>query len=396
MKNMFFVLFLITLLCTATVSYGIPAFARQYKISCSTCHAPFPKLKPYGDEFAGNGMILEEEINERDFVTAGDDLLWLNKDFPVAVRLDAFAKAEDKPENKTDLQTPWGIKLLSGGPIYKNIGYYFYFYMSESGEIAGIEDAYVHFNNLFDMPLDIMVGQFQTCDPLMKRELRLTYEDYFVYKLKPGASNTNLTYDRGIMLNYTIDKTKTDIVAMLVNGNGKGEAENDSYDQDKYKNFGVRLKQDIGDLLSVGGFYYYGKESIGQGANKISIYGPDCNAVVGPLELTFQYLVRVDDNPDGLQAAPAEDVQTTGTVIELMYSPHLDRSRLFLIALYNKYDSDDFLLPGSVDMMTCLEYESFTLGATYLLHRNLRLGAEITRNISDDGNRFILGLTTGF
>jgi hypothetical protein len=40
-------------------SYAIPAFARQYKISCTTCHAPMPKLKPYGLEFAGNGFILK-------------------------------------------------------------------------------------------------------------------------------------------------------------------------------------------------------------------------------------------------------------------------------------------------------------------------------------------------
>ena len=25
---------------------AIPAFARKYKVSCTTCHAPFPRLKP--------------------------------------------------------------------------------------------------------------------------------------------------------------------------------------------------------------------------------------------------------------------------------------------------------------------------------------------------------------
>jgi hypothetical protein len=25
---------------------AIPAFARKYQFSCSTCHAPFPRLKP--------------------------------------------------------------------------------------------------------------------------------------------------------------------------------------------------------------------------------------------------------------------------------------------------------------------------------------------------------------
>jgi hypothetical protein len=48
---------------------AIPAFARRYKISCTTCHAPIPKLKPYGDEFAGNGFVIPEEEKERDYIT---------------------------------------------------------------------------------------------------------------------------------------------------------------------------------------------------------------------------------------------------------------------------------------------------------------------------------------
>ena len=40
---------------------AIPAFARRYKMSCTTCHAPFPRLKAYGDEFAGAGFVIPEQ-----------------------------------------------------------------------------------------------------------------------------------------------------------------------------------------------------------------------------------------------------------------------------------------------------------------------------------------------
>ena len=46
---------------------AIPAFARQHKISCTTCHAPFPRLKDFGEEFAGNGFAMPEEENAREF-----------------------------------------------------------------------------------------------------------------------------------------------------------------------------------------------------------------------------------------------------------------------------------------------------------------------------------------
>ncbi len=94
---------------------AVPAFARTHKISCSTCHAPFPRLKPFGDEFAGNGFTIPEQEKERDFISAGDDLLKLNKTFPVAVRFDVWATMESEADVTTDLKSPWGLKLLSGG-----------------------------------------------------------------------------------------------------------------------------------------------------------------------------------------------------------------------------------------------------------------------------------------
>jgi len=52
---------LLLLLILVTESGGaIPAFARKYNMSCATCHAPIPRLKPYGDEFAGHGFKLPD------------------------------------------------------------------------------------------------------------------------------------------------------------------------------------------------------------------------------------------------------------------------------------------------------------------------------------------------
>ena len=132
------ILLLILSLVTPPDVFSIPAFARRYKISCSTCHTPMPKLKDFGDEFAGNGFIIPEEEKKRDYVTAGDDILWLNRTFPAAVRFDAYGVYDEDAPVDNDLQIPWGVKLLSGGTLYKNIGYYFYFYLSERGEVAGI------------------------------------------------------------------------------------------------------------------------------------------------------------------------------------------------------------------------------------------------------------------
>ncbi len=363
---------------------AIPAFARKYKISCNTCHTVFPRLKAYGDEFAGNGFIMKEKENKRDYLTAGDDLLWLNKDFPIAARMEMFATHDQGKDVENDLQAPWGIKLLSGGTIYKSIGYYFYFYLSERGEVAGIEDAYIHFDNIFESNLDIMVGQFQTSDPLMKRELRLTYEDYEIYKTNIGYSNINLTYDRGVILAYSLEQTGTDIIAMLVNGNGKPEAVNRKLDSDNYKNIGFRVNQSLGDFMTIGGFYYSGKENYADSSrtNEVSYIGPDISIGTSFAELTAQYLYRKDTNPAFLNVS--SDIKTNGYIIELLVAPDIDKSDYYFTGLYNLIDSDIY------------KYETATLSFTYLLARNLRLMTEYTRDLTAERNRFVMGIIGAF
>ncbi|MBN2282088.1 MAG: hypothetical protein JXQ65_16010 [Candidatus Marinimicrobia bacterium] len=390
MKKMSILFALVLLISTQSV-YGIPAFARRYKISCTTCHDPFPRLKAYGDDFAGNGFVLDDEEKERDYITAGDDLLWLNRDFQLAVKFEAYAITGDNTDVSNDLQAPWGMKLLSGGTLAKNIGYYFYFFMSERGEIVGLEDAYVHFNNLFGKEFDIMVGQFQTCDPLMKRELRMTFEDYVIYKQRIGNIRTNLAYDRGLIFTYGIEKTGTDLVAMVVNGNGIPDAGADKlFDDDQYKNIGLRIAQGIGENIGLGGFFYYGKEAkldlLNQPTdvtNELMYYGPDINVAIDRFAFTAQYMIRTDSDPLFINS---DDITTNGMVVELVFSPQYDRSRFYYTALYNRIDSD----------WDAADYHTATLSASYLLRRNIRLIGEFTHDLEQDASRFVLGITSAF
>lgn len=365
---------------------AIPAFARRYKLSCTTCHAPFPRLKDYGAEFAGNGFYIPEEEKERDYVTAGDPLLWLNRTFPVAVRFEAFGRYEDGAAVDNDLQTPWGVKLLSGGPLAKNVGYYFYFYLSERGEVSGIEDAYIHFNNIKGTELDILVGQFQVCDPLMKRELRLTYEDYQAYRTRVGGSRVNLAYDRGVMMPFSIARTGTDLVLIVVNGNSIPEAGDDrKFDEDDYKNAAFRAAQGLAGVATIGGFAYYGKEDapeveLAVGTNETVYFGGDLSIARPSFAFTGQYLYRRDKNPLFIESP--QDAETNGLVLELSVSPDFDKSRYHLTALYNWVDSD----------LNSADYETSTLSLSYLLARNIRLLGEYTY----DGLRYSNGVTLGF
>ncbi len=369
---------------------AIPAFARKYRMSCTTCHAPAPRLKDYGEDFAGNAFQLEEDQEPpRFFYDTGDEKLTLMRDLPIAVRFDAYATYDrDDESDVADFKVPYGMKLLSGGNISKHIGYYFYFYMSEAGEVAGIEDAFLHFNDFFDLELDLFVGQFQVSDPLFKRELRITYEDYEIYNVRVGDTPTNLTYDRGFMLTYSAP-FGLDAVALLVNGNGKEAMNNGYFDDDDWKNGMLRLSQSIGPVR-VGGFGYLGNsvKAVGERSVQNEHYYWGMDGTVDfrdKLQVNVQYLERHDDDPFFLRVDPYE-VDMKGGFVEVVWSVGGEMGRTFVTFLYNYIDSD----------LNNLDYSAGTLSLSYLLRRNVRLVAEGTYHEDTEAMRLVAGVVSAF
>lgn len=387
MKKLFLLIF--TFVLFSDCLFAIPAFARKYNMSCQTCHSPFPRLKPYGDEFAGNGFKLSDKESPRYFIQTGDDELSLLREIPVALRLEGYVTYNNLKSKKTDFSAPYLLKFLSGGNISDNISYYFYFFISERGDVAGIEDAFIMFNDLFNQNLDLYIGQFQISDPLFKRELRLTFEDYQIYRAKPFSTKANLTYDRGLMLTYGLP-TGTDLVFEVLNGNGIGAAnEYKIFEDDNYKNFFGRISQDIIDGVRIGGFAYFGKEQLRDAStslnftNTFNMFGPDLSLNYNDkLEFNFQYGIRKDKEP----AYGKKDIETKGGFGELIFTPDRDNSSWYLVGLYNWVDSED---PSLVT-------KSGTLGIGYLLRRNVRLIGEFSNNFERKYSQFTVGVVSAF
>lgn len=378
----------VALIFTAVLAFdaeAIPAFARKYNMSCKVCHAPFPKVKPYGEDFAANGFQLPGKEPPRYAKKTGDDLLLLMREVPLALRFELYGQYENDRKVDEDFRTPYILKLMSGGNIFKDISYYFYFFISERGEMAGVEDAFVMFNNLFtdEQDLDLYVGQFQVSDPLFKRELRLEQEDYQIYRVRPGKSRSNLTYDRGLMLAYGLP-SKTDLVLEVVNGNGISTT--DVFDEDSYKNFLFRVSQEIIPPVRIGAFGYYGKEKPDSIDNELYMLGADMTLGNDKVEFNAQFVYRADTNPELLVSKPGERSVTQGGFAELIISPNGDESRFTGTLLYNIVDSDT---PG-------LDYKSYTASVSYLLARNFRIVGEYTYVQDSKVSKITAGVVTAF
>jgi hypothetical protein len=374
---------------------AIPAFARKYQISCQVCHSPaIPRLKPFGDEFAGNGFRLTKYESPRYFIQTGDDKLSLFRELPLAIRVDGFATYNNENQRTPDFAAPFVLKILSGGEISDHLSYYFYFLMNEAGTVAGIEDAFLIYNNFLNTGINLYVGQFQVSDPLFKSELRYTLEPYRVYGSAPGSSTVDLKYDRGVIIEKDISATGTTLVAQMVNGCGIGEARvGDIFDKDKYKNFMLRISQSISKSISIGVFGYTGRELVWdpyvQAVSDIRMFGPDLTIDIDEkLIINAQYVKRTDSRVfTGAPGEVEDDVMTSGAFAEIIYSPKGDMSKWYMTGLYNWVESD----------FNALDYSSATLHAGYLLRRNMRVVGEYTRVLQPTSyGKVNVGIITAF
>lgn len=357
--------------------YSIPAFARKYQISCQVCHSPaMPRLKAFGDEFAGNGFRLTDYESPRYFIQTGDDRLSLFRELPLAIRFDGFASYNFGNEGSADFGAPFVLKILSGGEISDKISYYFYFLLNERGSIAGVEDAFVMYHDFLGTGINFYIGQFQVSDPLFKGELRYTLEPYRIYGSAPGTSTADLKYDRGVIMEKDFS-TGTTIFGEILNGSGLGEARASYlFDKDKYKNLFLRISQAIGKKISVGFFGYTGKEllegfSATPFTSKIRMFGPDVSIDLDErFVLNFQWVKRTDSDVF-ISDFPlvTSEVTTTGGFAEMIYSPKGDMSKWYLTGLINWVESD----------YSSLDYSAATLHFGYLLRRNMRVVTEYTQ-----------------
>jgi len=383
----------------ASPADAIPPFARRYRVSCQLCHSPVPRLNEFGEQFAANGFMFAPGEEPRDTIATGDPLLDLAATFPIGLRIDAYTQAltEVQDETRVDFQIPYGIKLFSSGLITKNISYYLYFFLSERGEVAGLEDAYVQFSDLGGSGVSLIAGQFQVSDPLFKRELRLEFEDYQVYRVRVGDTRADLTYDRGLMALYS-PWSGGDLSVQVVTGRGLDPTgQNRQFDRDPWKNFALRYSQDVGPLR-LGVFGLIGREEADGVENDFTVFGPDATLQLArTLELNAQYLRRSDDDPFfGLAGEPV-DTDVDGGFAELIWSPAFANSRWYFTGLVNWIESDApvFTIRQGEDAPLD-SYRTVALGANYVLRRNLRLLFEPQYDLDRERARLTLGFTAAF
>jgi hypothetical protein len=387
-----------------------PIFARKYKLTCVTCHAAFPKLNAFGQQFMDMNYRLP---NWKDTtVPTGDDLLALPDTVPIAIRAQAYTQSRDAntidvstgatTSAATDIQAPYLIKLISSAPLSDHMSYYFYGIMAEKGSNGQtlIEDAWISHDDIFGSGVHMMLGQFQVSDLMFPRETRLPFQDFMAYRM------AGITYDRGVVFSRGLGPA--DLSLGLVNGNGitantsinsSGYRRPDHlFDDDAAKAAFGRVGFGLGPV-DTGIFAYSGQQknatgpagtSSGSTDTPKNVYGLDLSGQVGAK--TYWYAQYLLNRWDGF-ITPGTMYEWPGAFVGV---DHVASDRWTYSLLLNYADGSAF--NGTDTIYEGIDMNTATLTASYYFMRNVKgiieLNIDLLPKQAQSGTYYTGHLTT--
>ncbi len=292
---------------------AIPAFARKYQTSCSTCHNNFPELNDFGEAFKKNGFKFPKD--DETFVKEPPVLLGakaqrmvfpkavypgeLPGSLPLGFRYSGFAAYNSKQPlalgvlPRTDLFSPNTFTVISAGSLGSDLSFWIDDDISTGGSGAdgGLGDGYLKVNDLghyLRLPkdtLNLRFGQFEMDLPFTQART-INPTDYDIYDQagvagKLGTTNNPFVLgapQRGIEIGgYPNDGNFEWSISALDGSNDSPPARNS---KDVYVRVSQRfnLERDEGvrkevqaagptgprdhTSIRVGGFYYYGRNAL--------------------------------------------------------------------------------------------------------------------------------------
>ncbi len=345
------------LLMFAGESYGIPAFSRKYKTSCSTCHIAFPKLTAFGEAFRRNGyqfpdggdaaatkeepVSLGAEGSKRAF----PDAIWPNT-IPGSVPIGIVAELE---ATYTPNETPkWNfsplegeVEVLTGGTLGEDISFY--------GEVEIVDDAIeieranITFSNLFGgttAMANLRIGKFEPGVFSFSNHRRISPR-YGITTNTLGNNKWSLeSTQKGLELNGVIGQGRLGYNLGLVEGRKNvANSQKDVYAHVTYKVGGMRLDGVVPEgaqspltashpwqdnSVTFGGFVYSGTATLdGSNDNKpnvddsFTMAGGDVNIWYDRLNLIGAFTVQSDDKP--FVSTPGTSSTNTSFMVEGSY-----------------------------------------------------------------------------
>jgi hypothetical protein len=191
-------------LAYAGPALAIPAFARQNKAECSTCHTVYPTLNEFGEAFMKNSYVWPgktkmaeggnaERTNEAMILSGIPEML------PISFKASLNAAYDSSQNNKFDLATR-SLQLQAGGAFRELAGFFITYNAYTEGAAGGntgdkpanntpdIQELFVQWRHAFGTPVNLKAGRFEPTLGLWKTSNRLTIAELATQLYRVGDS----------------------------------------------------------------------------------------------------------------------------------------------------------------------------------------------------------------
>lgn len=347
-----------------TTASAIPAFSRQHKTECSTCHTIYPELNEFGDAFLKNGYVYpagagKKQAPERQGKSEG---LWLSgipEQIPISFTATIDAAYNTDSTDTIDLSSR-SLRLHAGGAFREVAGFFATYNAYAQGAQSGtsltpsnastnINEMYLVLRQALGTPVNLKVGRMEPKTSLWKKSNRVILVPSYAsttYNLGAGSSQFSLDTPQDALEINSVLANRLFVAAGVVDS--KAQDRNDFYGHLSYKIGGTDLKghepevdlehDSVWDYLTLtlGAFGYSGRDSIltvggvAQNTNKFYRAGGELDVLYKRLHFKGSGTFGADDNPV-FSATPAETLKTHAYAFEgeYMFGAPVDTIALF-------------------------------------------------------------------
>jgi len=321
---------------------AIPAFSRQHKTECSTCHTIYPELNEFGDAFLKNGYVYPGKGGAAAAEASGKSQgkiegLWLSglpEMLPVSLTgtIDVAYKNDAFDGNKLDLSTR-SLRLQAGGAFREAAGFFATYNLYSQGvqtsnitnpannantppnNTPNINELFAIWRHALGTPVNLRVGRLEPKLSLWKKSDRVILApSYATTAYTVGASPFSLDAPEDALELNALLGNRVFVAGGVVDRNGQNR--NEGYGHISVKIGGtdllghepeVDLENDsIWDFLTLtlGGFGYAGSngsfDQFGMAQNRNDFYraGAEFDLLYKRLHLKGSGVFGRDDNPN--------------------------------------------------------------------------------------------------
>ena len=250
-----------------TLAEAIPAFARKYKTSCTTCHVAYPKLNAFGETFRRNGYQIPE-VDERYVkekpVSLGapawkevwPEGVWPNEisgTAPFSLWGSSFYRYDAESRVKHDFTFPSTVVLESAGTLGEDVSFFGSIWLIRSGgDFGGLWRLFLKFNDplsgiLPDRLFNVTIGQFEPSAVPVSNNRKLTHTPFLINNFSVGKNDFRFSNQRGVEVDGLVS-SRLEYAVGIVNGNGTGRLDRttNSVDNNTTKDVYARLGYKFG------------------------------------------------------------------------------------------------------------------------------------------------------